>query len=116
MSVAEQEEAIEDAGAAVIWVLEATIDGRDATSETCLETMERLGSDRGFCVGDDQTEPEPDTFDRSPFSVARGFDMVVPRESMEIVFTTAHGTPDGNENLTGEELLAEVERIVRELP
>ena len=44
-----------------------------------------------------------------------GFDIVVPRETMVIEYTTNHGTPSGNENLDGDAVLAEVQRIASEL-
>ncbi len=79
--------------------------GEAGTAETCRDTLDSLGSDAGWCVGDGQTEPEEGTFDDSPFSVARGFDIIVTRDDMKIVWTTSHGTPSGNENLTGDDVL-----------
>jgi hypothetical protein len=103
------------AGAEIIWVLEQDSTVTPGTAELCMDTMDVLGNPQvGWCVGDDETMPVAGTFDDSPFSVARGFDMIVPRTSMVIEFTTSHGTPGGNENITGEELLAEVQRIVAE--
>lgn len=78
------------------------------TAVDCLNFMEGRGSDAGWCVGDAETQPEPGTFDDSPFSVARGFDMLVPLDTMTVDYTTSHGTPSGNENPTGEDVLAEV--------
>ena len=60
---------------------------------------------------DNKGVPVPGTFDNSPFSIARGFDIIVPRSTMEIVYSTNHGTPQGNENITGEELLAEIQAV-----
>ncbi len=82
------------------------------TAETCRATLDSFGSNNGWCVGDGDTEPEPGTFDDSPFSIGRGFDIIVDRATMEIVYTTSHGTPAGNENLTGEDILAAVEEAV----
>lgn len=114
--MAEAEEDILAAGAEIIWVLEApsTFIG-PANATACRETMDKLGSDKGWCVGDDQTRPEADTFDNSPFSLQRGFDMIVPTSTMEIVYTTTHGTTAGNENLDGEDILAKVKEIVEGL-
>jgi hypothetical protein len=111
-SVAQVEEDIIAAGAEIIWVLEATSFGQPGTAEDCRAFVNQRGSDKGYCVGDADTEPEPGTFDDSPFSVARGFDMIVRRSDMRIVFESSHGTPAGNENLTGAEILAEVEAAV----
>ena len=103
--MAEVEEDILEEGAAIIWVLERDQTFQEGTAELCRETMNRLGSDKGWCVGDYETVPTPGTFDESPFSERRGFDILVERESMKVVFSTSHGTPDGNENIDGEELL-----------
>ena len=73
--------------------------------------MDFLGSDNGWCVGDSETEPEPGTFDNSPFSVERGFDIIVTRSDMRIGYATSHGTPSGNENVDGEDILAEVQSL-----
>ena len=70
--------------------------------------MDGRGSDAGLCVGDAETQPTAGTFDNSPFSQFRGFDMIVQRASMEIVFTSNHGTPGGNENLDGDAILQAV--------
>jgi len=95
--------------------MEANLIGQPGTAEGCRDFMDGRGSEAGWCVGDGQTEPEPGVWDDSPFSVGRGFDIIVPRDSMEIVFTTNHGTPDGNDNIDGEAVLAEVERVVAEV-
>jgi hypothetical protein len=111
--VAEVEDEIVAAGAEIIWVLEQDPSFEPGTANRCMETMDALGSkDQGWCVGDEQTEPVAGTFDDSPFSVARGFDMIVPRSTMEIVWTSSHGTPSGNENLEGEDVLAAVQEAV----
>ena len=76
-------------------------------------------SDKGWCVGDEETHtplgPAPDTFDTSPFSVGRGFDLIVPRESMVIRYSSSHGSPSGNDNLTGQDLLTEIQAILQTL-
>jgi len=93
-------------------VLEQTALGGSPTAADCRSTVDFLGSDDGWCLGDGQTVPTPGTFDNSPFSILRGFDMIVQRDTMEIVYVTTHGTPAGNENLTGEDILAAVEAAV----
>jgi hypothetical protein len=111
--VADIEDDIVDSRAQIIWVLEQDPQGAPGTADSCTSTMDQLGAkDQGFCVGDSQTMPEPGTFDDSPFSVARGFDMIVPRSSMQIVWSTSHGTPSGNDNLDGEDVLAKVREVV----
>lgn len=107
-TVADIEDDIRAQGAELIWVLEENTAREWGTAEECLEMMDYLGSEQGWCVGDGQTEPEPGVFDDSPFSVDRGFDIVVERDTMEIVFSTSHGSPDGNENPTAEDVLAAV--------
>lgn len=98
------------AGAEIVWVLEADTRLVPGTAEACREFVDGWGSTRGWCVGDGQTEPETGAWDDSPFAIGRGFDLIVERESMEIVWVSTHGTPDGNENLSGEDVLAEVRR------
>jgi hypothetical protein len=105
------EQQILDVGAQIIWVLEADSFGQPGTAEWCRTFVDSMGSQVGWCVGDGQTIPTPGTFDDSPFSIGRGFDIIVPRSTMEIVFSTSHGTPLGNENITGEELLAAVQAV-----
>ena len=101
------------AGAQIVWVLEDDPTFQDGTADSCQTVMDVLGSqDQGLCVGDGQTEPVANTFDSSPFSVARGFDMIVPRSTMQVVWSSSHGTTSGNENLTGADVLAEVRSVV----
>lgn len=99
------------AGAQIIYVLEQNSFGQPGTAELCRAFMDSRGSTAGWCVGDGETMPMAGVFDTSPFSLARGFDIIVPRGSMEIVYSTNHGTPAGNENLTGEELLAIIQMV-----
>ncbi|TNE88201.1 MAG: hypothetical protein EP330_16055 [Deltaproteobacteria bacterium] len=99
---------MEAEGVAIIWVIEEINLGRDGLYEHCEEFNGLIGTDAGWCVGDGETMPEPGVFDNSPFSEARGFDILVDRSTMEVVLTTNHGTTSGNENITGEELLAEI--------
>ncbi|MEQ1567587.1 MAG: hypothetical protein ABMA64_18235 [Myxococcota bacterium] len=111
--MAEVEQQIVDAGAQIIWVLEQDPSVQPGTAELCDEVMDELGSDGiGLCVGDAETEPVAGTFDDSPFSEFRGFDMVLPRATMEILWTSSHGTPTGNDNLDGEVVLDIVEQVV----
>ena len=100
------------AGAEIIWVLEQDQFGAPGPAARCMDFMDGLDSQQGWCVGDEQTQPESGTFDNSPFSVARGFDIIVPRESMVVEYTTNHGTTAGNENVDGAEVLAELQAIV----
>jgi hypothetical protein len=86
-------------------VLENNPQFEEGTAEDCRAFMDTRGSDAGWCVGDGETQPEAMVFDNSPFSEFRGFDMIVPRDSMTIEWTTTHGTPQGNENITGEDVL-----------
>lgn len=113
--MAEVEDEIVAAGAQIVWVLEQDPSFQPGTADLCAEVMDALGSeDQGWCVGDAQTEPVPGTFDESPFSVGRGFDLIVPRSTMEIVWTSSHGTPSGNENLDGATVLEAVEAAVED--
>lgn len=107
------EQDIEDAGAAILWVLEADRFRTPGTRELCDMLFDTEGSTRGICVGDAQTEPVPGTFDDAPFSRNRGFDILVDRRSMEIVWASSHGSTSGNENPTAEEVVAAVEDAVR---
>lgn len=103
-------------GAEILWVLEQDPSFGDGTAEACMDAMDAFGSeDQGWCVGDDQTEPAPDVFDDSPFSEQRGFDIIVERGSMVVVYSTSHGTPEGNDNLDGEDLLAAVKQARADL-
>ncbi|MCO4745820.1 MAG: hypothetical protein KC912_13585 [Proteobacteria bacterium] len=106
MSVADVENDIVAEGVELIWVIEDITFGVDGTAEHCAEFASDVsGSSQGWCVGDGQTQPVAETFDDSPFSEGRGFDILVDRSTMEVLFTTNHGTPTGNENVTGQELL-----------
>ena len=111
--------AVEDdivaAGAEIIWVLEQDQRLNPGTASRCRDDLQALGAGTGWCVGDSETQPEAGVFDESPFSVARGFDIIVPRSTMRIAYETSHGTPSGNDNLTGADVLAKVREIVSEL-
>lgn len=97
-----------------MWVLERSASSQAGTAQRCEDFMTNaaIGADRGWCVGDGETVPTAGEFDDSPFSVGRGFDLVVPTSSMIIEATSAHGTPGGNENLDGDDILALVEEVV----
>ena len=110
------EQGIVDAGAQIIWVLEQDESGNIGTAANCRTYLDEKGSTEGLCVGDGETMPDFGAFDNSPFSVSRGFDMIVVRETMEIVFTASHGTNGGNENIDGERLLEVVQQVVASLP
>ncbi len=97
-------------------MLEQTAIGGSPDADDCRGTMDFLGSDDGWCVGDGQTVPTPGTFDNSPFSVNRGFDMVVDRQSMEIVWEGNHGTGGGQDNPSAADVLAAVEAAVAAAP
>lgn len=104
------------AGAQIIWVLEQDPSFQDGTAANCEATLEALGADQGWCVGDDEIlGGAADAFDSSDFAVGRGFDLIVPRRTMTIDWVSSHGTPSGNDNLSGDDVLAEVERIVGSL-
>ncbi len=105
------EQEIIDAGAELIWVLEANSFLQPGTPEECRNFMDSLGSTQGWCVGDAETMPMAGVFDNSPFGEGRGFDIIVPRESMTIVYTTSHGIGGGFDNITGEELLVEIQAV-----
>jgi len=109
--VAEVQDRIQDAGAALIWVLEADTSGEPGTAESCEAFVRTAGGSTGWCVGDGQTEPDPGEFDESPFSRGRGFDIAVRRETMVIEFVTNHGTPSGNENLSADDIARAIEAL-----
>lgn len=109
----EVESDIVAAGAEIIWVLEKDHTQTPGTADLCMSVMDELdATDRGWCVGDAQTEPTPGTFDAAPFAVGRGFDMLVDRGTMEVLWTSSHGTPGGNENIDGAEVLRAVQDAV----
>lgn len=111
--MAQVEESFLSENVEIIWVLEEDTSFAAGTAEGCRTFMNGRGSDKGWCVGDGQTQPTPGVFDSSMFSIARGFDMLVRRSDMRILYTTSHGTPQGNDNLTGPELLDAVRAVIR---
>ena len=108
--MAQVEEDIIAEGAFIVWVLQEDTGVQPGTAERCRNFMNFLGSDQGWCVGDSETMPSAFTFKNSPFARGRGTDILVRRSDMQILFAANHGTPSGNDNLTG----ADVLRIVRE--
>lgn len=106
--MAQVEDDIIAAGAQIIWVLEKDRAFVDGTAESCRSYINSEGSTKGLCVGDGETMPTPGVWDNSPFSIARGFDIIVRRSTMEILWASSHGTPAGNENLTGSQVLEAV--------
>ncbi len=111
--MADQSDAIEEAGAGIVWVLEADPSQVPGTVDSCTEVMDEVGAPRqGWCVGDGQTQPMAGVFDDSPFSEARGFEMIVARQTMEVLWSSSHGSTSGNENLDGKDVLAAVEAAV----
>ena len=112
--MADQSERIAEAGAEIVWVLEADASQVPGTASSCTRIMDDLGDPHvGWCVGDGQTQPVAGVFDDSPFSVERGFEMIVSRRTMEVLWSSSHGSPAGNENLDGRDVLAAVEAAVR---
>lgn len=109
--MAQVEEDIIAAGAQIIWVLEVDSRGRPGTAEACRAFMDTRGSDKGLCVGDSATMPVARVFDNSPFAIGRGFDILMLRNEMKITWVSTHGTPSGNENLTGADVLAQVRML-----
>jgi hypothetical protein len=117
--VAQVEEMFNDAGAEIIWVLTETAAFDPGTATTCREFLNSRMSDRGWCVGDSQTTgqttPSMTTWADSPFAIGRGYDVIVSRRDMVIRDVATHGTPRGNDNLTGMELLARVQAVLDSL-
>lgn len=102
-------------GVEIIWVLEQSPTFSGGTMDNCLDVMGTLGATAGWCVGDDEIQPQPNVFDDSPFSVNRGFDMLVPRSTMTIEWTSSHGSPAGNDNPSASEMLDAVDALRAEL-
>ena len=110
--MAEHEDAIVEAGAEIVWVLEYGNDFQAGTAKSCVDHFEQMGvQSQGWCVGDGQSKPEENLFDQSEFAIGRGFDMIVSRDTMTIDWVSTHGSPGGNENLDGDEVLAAVELV-----
>lgn len=112
-SVATVEEDIINEGAQLIWVFIQDARSRPGTPDSCRAFVNNQGSDNGICVADPDTMPTANVFRNSPFAQGRGIDLIVRRSDMQVVFTAGHGTPRGNENLTGMDVLNEL-RALRE--
>ena len=104
------EEEIIEAGAQLIWMLEEDAQFQGGTATACRSHVNGLGSSQGLCLGDGQTMPEPEVFDRSQLAVGRGFDMIVERKSMRIVYSSAGGAE--RRLIQGPQLLDTVRRMV----
>ena len=103
-------------GAEIIWVLESDPDVEPGTSQGCMDVMDQLSDPmHGWCVGDGQTWPDAGTFDNSPFSENRGFDMIVDRRTMVVEWVSNHGSPSGNENPSAAEVLAAVQDVLSKI-
>ena len=91
---------------------------QQGTATTCREFMEASprNSDAGWCVGDGQTmgqsTPSDSTWTDSPLALGRGYDLIVSRRDMVLRDAPTHGTPSGNDNLTGAELLVRVQAVI----
>ena len=108
--MAQTEETFLNEGIQIIWVLVQDRSFRSGTAVRCRSTFNQFGSDKGLCVGDDESRPI-NIFDDSPFARGRGIDLVVRRRDMKVLFATGHGTPSGNTNLTGTQLLNEIRQL-----
>ena len=114
--MAQAEERFNAAGAEIVWVLTQTASFEPGTATTCRAFLNSRMSDKGWCVGDSQTEgqstPSDTTWADSPFAIGRGYDLIVSRRDMVVRDVATHGTPVGNDNLTGDELLARVQAVL----
>lgn len=114
--VAQIDEQIAAEGAEIIWVLEADVEIEPGTAVGCMDVMDELSDPtHGWCVGDGQTWPDAGIFDDSPFSVNRGFDMIVDARTMRIEWVSNHGSPAGNENPSAAEVLAALQDVVSKI-
>ncbi len=119
--MAQVEEQFVAAGAQIIWVLQQDSSVQQGTAMSCRDFMNAnpRNSDAGWCVGDGETTgqmtPSDRTWTDSPLALGRGYDLIVSRRDMVIRDAPTHGTPSGNENLTGAELLARVQTVIDSL-
>lgn len=115
------EEEFVAAGAQIIWVLLQDRNVQQGTAMSCREFLNSSprNSDGGWCVGDGQTMNQPmpsdTTWSDSPIAIGRGYDLIVSRRDMVVRDAPTHGTPGGNENLTGSELLERVQAVLEAL-
>lgn len=105
------EDEIAAEGVQIIWVLQEDSSVNPGTAAECRRLLDNAMSARGLCVGDGQTQPTPGVFTESDLAIGRGYDIVVRRSDMEIIYHTTHGTPAGNDNLTGQELLDAIRQL-----
>ena len=116
--MAQVEEQYHAVGAQLIWVLQENTRFEHGTAADCRSFMDNRGreSTLGWCVGDaeieNQNPPGAEVFNDSPFAIGRGYDLIVSRRDMVIRDVATHGTPGGNDNLTGEELLERVQAVI----
>jgi hypothetical protein len=119
--VAQVEDDFIAAGAQIIWVLTQNQSVEAGTAEDCRAFIESdpRNSMQGWCVGDSETMGSTlgstSIWHDSPFAIGRGYDAIVSRRDMVIRDVATHGTPIGNENLTGKELLARVQAVIDSL-
>ena len=117
--MAEIEDQFIAAGAQIIWVLTETSSFQPGTAVRCREFLQTRGSSAGWCVGDSQTMgqsvPSTTTWGDSPLALGRGIDLIVSRSDMVVRESFKHGTPAGNDNLSGGELLARVRAVIDSL-
>ena len=109
--MAQVEQQIIAAGAQLIWVLEQDSSFQPGTAAECRSFVRSQGSTAGLWVGDGETQPTARVWDRSPFARGRGIDLILRRSDMKVLWVSSHGTPQGNENLTGTQVLEQVRRI-----
>ena len=76
------------------------------------------GAERGadaLLLGDGHPRRRHHRWDDSPFSVGRGFDIVVLRTTMTVEFITNHGPPTGNDNIDGDAVLEAILEVIEGL-
>lgn len=103
-------------GIQIIWMLQEDRSFSPGDATTCRGIMDSRGATSGLCVGDGQTMgqtvPSMSTFNDSPFAIGRGYDMLISRSDMIIRDVSTHGTPAGNDNLTGPELVERLRMVI----
>ncbi len=107
------EDQIISEGIGIVWVLQENSGFQAGTAEDCARFFyDQNQSSAGLCVGDGESQPTARIFDTSNFAVGRGFDILIRKSDMRLIYVTTHGTPGGNDNLTGAELLAEMRTAI----
>ena len=99
-------------GIQIVWVLMQDRLFRAGTADRCRDYIRSISGDVGLCVGDSETRPMADAFGDSDIAIGRGYDVLVRRSDMKVVYATTHGTPGGNETLTGQQLLDNIRRVI----